>query len=96
MASTFRSPKGEIPEIDPAKLDLIASLITTFESNDLHTKNVINFRYDKKTDYVFLDMLAIHNGMSLIDYVLGFDKEKIINVCKNILEYFSTKESKNG
>lgn len=96
MASTFRSPKGDIPEIDPAKFDLIASLITTFESNDLHTKNVINFRYDKNTDYVFLDILAIHNSMNLIDYILGYDKEKIINVCRNIIEYFSTKEKENN
>jgi hypothetical protein len=92
--STFSSPKGEIPEIDPNKLDLIISLLTTFESNDLHTKNAINFRYDKERDYVFLEMLSIHNGMKLVDYVFGYDKEKILNVCKNILSYFGENTEK--
>ena len=95
MNSSFNSPKGEIPEIDPTNLDLIISLMTTFESNDLHTKNAINFKYDKTRDYVFLELLAIHNGVRLVDYIFGYDKEKIVNVCKNILEYFS-KENENG
>lgn len=89
--STFSSSKGEIPEIDPRELELIISLITTFESNDLHTRNAINFRYDKKRDYVFLEMLAIHNGTTLVDYLFGYDKEKIINSCKEILIFFEAK-----
>jgi hypothetical protein len=89
----FKSPKGEIPELDPSKLDLIISLLSTFESNDLHTRNAINFRFDPKTDYVFLEILAIHNGMKLIDYILGYDKDKVINVCKAILEYFEQKNA---
>lgn len=90
----FKSSKGELPEIDPSKLDLIISLLSTFESNDLHTRNAINFRFDPKTDYVFLEILSIHNGMKLIDYILGYDKEKIITVCKSILEYFEQKNAK--
>lgn len=90
----FKSSKGEIPEIDPSKLDLIISLLTTFESNDLHTRNAINFRYDSKSDYVFLEILAIHNGMKLIDYILGYDKEKIIHACKTILGYFEQQNAK--
>jgi hypothetical protein len=96
MGTTFRSSKGEIPEIDPARLDLIVSLLTTFESNDLHTRNAINFKYDRSSDYVFLEILAIHNGMNLIDYVLGYDREKVVNVCKSILEYFSLKKSEQN
>jgi hypothetical protein len=92
MSAIFRSSKGDIPEIDPSKLDLIISLMTTFESNDLHTKNVINFKYDNKRDYVFLEMLSVHNGMKLVDYIFGYDKEKIVNVCKNILEYFEQQQ----
>lgn len=92
--STFESPKGEIPEVDPDKLDLIISLMTTFESNDLHTENALNFRYDPKSDYVFLELFAVHNGQTLIDYVFGYDREKMINVCNQILYYFS--EKKNG
>ena len=91
----FRSGKGDIPEIDPSKIDLIISLLTTFESNDLHTRNAINFRYDKKTDYVFLEILSMHNGMKLVDYTFGYDKEKMVNVCKGILDYFS-QNSKNS
>jgi hypothetical protein len=87
----FKSSKGELPEIDPTKLDLIISLLSTFESNDLHTRNAINFRYDPKTDFVFLEILSTHNGMKLIDYILGYDKDKITNVCKTILEYFDKK-----
>ena len=86
--STFSSSKGEIPEIDPSKLDLIISLMTTFESNDLHTRNAINFKYDRTRDYVFLELLAEHNGMKLIDYLFGYDREKITNACREILKYF--------
>lgn len=92
----FESPKGEIPEIDPSKMDLIISLMTTFESNDLHTRNAINFKYDRERDYIFLELLAIHNGMRLVDYIFGYDKEKIINVCKNIIEYFSKEEKQEN
>jgi len=89
--SSFKSPKGEIPEIDPKGLDLIISLLTTFESNDLHTRNAINFMYDKSRDYIFLEILAVHNNEKLVDYLFGYDREKITNVCKNILEYFEKK-----
>jgi hypothetical protein len=88
--SVFKSPKGEIPEIDPKRLDLIISLLTTFESNDLHTRNNINFKYDETTGYVFLEILAEHNGMKIVDHLFGYDKDKIINLCKHILEYFET------
>ncbi|MDD5649342.1 MAG: hypothetical protein PHF86_02845 [Candidatus Nanoarchaeia archaeon] len=91
----FKSPKGEIPEIDVTKLDLIISLLSTFESNDLHTRNAVNFRYDKKRDYVFLDIMSIHNGEKVADCVLGFDKEKVCNVCQSVLDYFETK-NENG
>jgi hypothetical protein len=84
----FSSPKGEIPEIDITKLDLIISLLSTFESNDLHTRNAINFRYDKTKDYVFLEILSMHNGEKQADCILGYDKDKIINVCRNVLDYF--------
>jgi hypothetical protein len=96
MAKSFKSPKGEIPEIDPNKLDLITSLLTTFESNDLHTRNALNFRYDHKTDYVFLELLAVHNGQELVDYVFGYDKEKMVNVCNQILDYFSSRDGKKN
>jgi hypothetical protein len=76
MAKSFKSPKGEIPEIDPNKLDLITSLLTTFESNDLHTRNALNFRYDEKTDYVFLELLAVHNGQEILDYFSSRDGKK--------------------
>jgi len=94
MSAIFKSSKGDIPEIDPSKFDLIISLLTTFESNDLHTRNAINFRFDKKTDYVFLEITSMHNGMKLIDYILGYDKEKIINVCQEIIRYFEEKNDK--
>jgi len=96
MSSIFRSQKGDIPEINPENFDLIISLLSTFESNDLHTRNAINFRFDEKTDYVFLEILAIHNGMKLVEYVFGYDKEKVITVCKNILKYFESKNIKKG
>lgn len=86
--TVFKSPKGDIPEIDPSKFDLIISLLSTFESNDLHTRNAINFRYDKVRDYVFLDVVSLHNGVKLVDCVLGYDREKIINVCQSVLDYF--------
>lgn len=89
MADIFKSEKGDIPEVDLNGTDLITSLVTTFESNDLHTRNTINFLYDKNSQYVFLDILAIHNGMKLADIVFGFDKEKLISMCQNILDYFA-------
>lgn len=92
MSISFKSPKGEVPEIDPSKLDLIISLLTTFESNDLHTRNVINFRYDKSRDYVFLEIVSVHNGMRVVDCIFGYDKEKIVNVCKSVLDYFEQQD----
>ncbi len=94
MKAQFESPKGEIPEIDPSKLDLIISLVTTFESNDLHTRNVINFRFDKNRDYIFLEIFSVHNGMKIVDCILGYDKDKISHVCKSILNYLENQ--KNG
>lgn len=91
--SIFKSQKGDIPEIDPGRFEQIVSLVTTFESNDLHTRNVINFAYDENSDYVFLEMLSTHNGQRLIDYILGYDKDKIVNVCEQILTFFKNKKN---
>jgi hypothetical protein len=88
----FESEKGDVPEFDLTGTDLITSLITTFESNDLHARTAINFSHDKKTDYVFMDVLSIHNGKKLIDIVFGFDKEKILSMCENIRVYFRDKK----
>jgi len=94
--SIFKSQKGDIPEIDPSRFEQIVSLVTTFESNDLHTRNVINFAYDESSDYVFLEMLSTHNGQRLIDYILGYDKDKIVNVCEQILTFFKNKRRTDG
>ena len=95
MNRIFESYKGEIPEIDPTKLDLIISLLTTFEANDLHTRNAINYYYDKSRDYIFLEVISIHNGQKVVDSFFGYDREKITNVCNHLLSYFKDKESKN-
>ena len=85
----FESDKGDIPSIDVRKLDYIISLITTFEEkDDLMTRNVINYYYDNKNDYVFMDIYVLLNNLVISDTLLGFNKDKIINICKNILKYF--------
>lgn len=87
--SVFNSEENNIPEVDPSKLDNISSIVTTFESSkDLMTRNVINFLYDNRTDYVFLDIWSYVNGKVDKDALFGFDKEKMISSCKNILKYF--------
>jgi len=93
MTPAFHSIKGEIPEIDPTKFELIISLLSTFEANDLHTRNIVNFRYDETSDYVFLEILSVHNGMKLVDCIFGYDRDKLTNVCKYILEYFESRKN---
>lgn len=95
----FDSNKGDIPEIDNEflkKMNLIASVVTTFESNDLHMRTAINFRHDEIRKYVFMDALSIHNGMKIVDAVFGFDEEKIKSVCQNILDYFEEKNKQQS
>ena len=84
----LESPEGEVPEIDLKKLDHITSLVTTFEDVDLKTKNVMNFYYDSKRDYVFLELLAYANEKKVADYIFGYDKEKILSTSQNIIKYF--------
>jgi hypothetical protein len=91
----FNSEKGEVPEIDLLKTDLITSMITTFESNDLHVNTAINYRYDAEHDYVFLDIECIYNGQNLNIPAFGFDREKITMMSKNILEYFDNKSKQS-
>lgn len=86
--SEFGSEKGKIPEADPTKMDNITSLVTTFEENDLMTRNIMNFLYDRKTDYVFIDFWSLINGKPMVDFLVGYDKDKIISICQNILKYF--------
>lgn len=88
MAATFQSPQGQVPEVDPSKLDSISTLVTTFEERDLVTRNIMNFLYDNKTDYVFIDFWSLVNGKPVVDMLVGYDREKIIATCKNILDYF--------
>lgn len=87
----FGSEKGDIPQADLNKMDLISSIVTTFESNDLHTRNAINFRFDQESGYIFMDILAIHNGVKLADIVFGFDREKVMTMAQNIIKYFEDK-----
>jgi hypothetical protein len=88
----FESQENEIPEIDVSKLDNISSIVTTYESHkDLMTRNVINFLFDKKSDYVFLDIWSFVNGKVDKEALFGFDKEKVISTCKNVLSYFQEK-----
>jgi len=89
---TFKSSEGQIPEVDPSKLDNISSIVTTYESRqDLMTRNVINFLYDNKTDFVFMDIWSFINGKVDKDAFFGFDKDKVIATCKNILKYFESR-----
>jgi hypothetical protein len=86
--STFHSEDGKIPEIDLKKLDHITSIITTFEEKDLKTKNTISFFFDKNNDYVFLELQSSVNGKVIVDDTFGYDKEKILTICNNLLSYF--------
>jgi hypothetical protein len=88
----FKSEENSVPEVDLRKLDHIAALITTFEQKDLKTKGVVCFYYDKKHEYVFLEVMADVNGRIIMDDVMGFDKEKVINLCKNVIKYFEEKK----
>jgi len=84
----FQSEQGQIPEIDPSKFESIAALVNTFEQNDLITRNVIDFKYDSNTEYVFINLWSLLNGKSEIDVLLGFNKNKVITLCQNVLAYF--------
>ena len=88
----FESKNGEIPEIDPRKFDHISSIITTFEEKDLKTQNVVSFFFDKRSQYVFMELLSDINGRRVIDNIFGYDKEKIISTCENVLNYFKKTE----
>jgi predicted SnoaL-like aldol condensation-catalyzing enzyme len=88
----FESELNKIPEVDPTKLDNITTLVTTFEEKDLVTRNVMNFLYDEKTDYVFIDFWSLVNGKSVSDFITGYDKNKVLTVCENIINYFKNKK----
>jgi hypothetical protein len=90
MAS-FKSEENNVPEVDLRKLDHIVALVITFEQKDLNTKGVVCFYYDKKHEYVFLEVTADVNNRTIMDDVMGFDKEKVINLCKNVIDYFEKK-----
>ena len=83
----FESQDGQVPEIDLRRLDHITSIITTFEEKDLKTQNVISFYYDKEHEYVFLEVKSNINK-KVVDNIFGYDKEKIITICDNLLSYF--------
>ena len=87
----LQSEEGKIPEVDLSKLDHISALITTFEQKDLKTYSTISLFYDKINDYVFLELFASVNNQVAIDDVVGFDKEKMVNLCKNVIRYFENK-----
>jgi len=86
------SEKGEIPAINPNDFDLITSIVHTYESNDLHTRTNMNFRYDEQREIVYLDIQCMHNGRIFDIPVFGFKKEKVQLMCKNIMDYFENKE----
>ena len=88
----FQSEQGQIPEIDPSKFESIAALVNTFEQNDLITRNVIDFKYDSNTDYVFINLWSLINNKSETDILLGFNKEKVITLCYDVLAYFENKK----
>ena len=88
----FDSEENRVPEINLRRMDLISSLITTFERNDLESKNSMNMYYDKTRDYVFMDLVADVNGKRIADYLAGWDKEKILNFCNNVIKYFEKDE----
>jgi len=89
-----KSEKGEMPEINPNEFDLITSIVHTYESNDLHTRTNMNFRYDERNECVYLDIQCMHNGRIFDIPVFGFKKEKVEQMCENIKDYFSKKDNK--
>jgi len=86
--STFNSSEGEVPNVDLNKMENISSLVTTFEDKDLITRNVLTYYFDKKTDYVFIDFWSYVNGKPVADNLVGFDKDKVISLCENIINFF--------
>lgn len=90
----FNSEDGKIPEIDLRRTDHISSIITTFEAKDLKSENVTSFYFDRKTQYVFLELLSSINNKKVVDQIFGYDKEKIISTCKNILAYFENENNR--
>ena len=88
----FKSEKNQIPEADPTTMDNITSLVTTFEEKrDLVTRNVMSFLHDKKNDYIFIDIWCLVNNTPVKDLLIGFDKDKILTVCRNIIKFFEDK-----
>jgi len=87
----FKSEENLVPEIDLSKLNHIAALITTYEQKDLKTKGVLTLHHDKKNDYVFIEVTADVNGKVLMDDIMGFDKDKVITLCKNVIDFFERK-----
>lgn len=84
----FESPESEVPEVDLRKMENVSSLVSTFEGKDLMARNVLNFFHDKRTDYVFIDIWGYVNGKPVFDQLVGFDKDKVVSLCRNIIEYF--------
>ena len=84
----FKSENNDVPEIDLRRLEHIAALITTFEQKDLKTNGVISFHYDKRNDYIFLEVTADVNNKRVADHIMGFDREKVVNLCKNVISFF--------
>lgn len=91
----YKSEKGEIPLVNTNHCDLITSLVSRYESNDLHTSSAVNFRYDESNEYVYMDFHSIHNGQKVVPEIMyGYHKNKVITMCENILKYF--KENEKG
>ena len=89
----FESEEGKVPEIDLRKLNTISSLITTFERKDLKTNNIVTFYYDNTRDYVFLELLSTVNNKVVIDDVMGYDKDKILALCQNVIDFFKNSKT---
>jgi hypothetical protein len=87
----MKSKEGEVPEVDPRKLDHITSIITTFEQRDLKAQSSLSYYYDKSNDYIFLELVGVINGQRVADQVFGFDKEKILTACDNLKKFFADK-----
>jgi len=90
--SEFKSEENNVPDIDLRKLNHIAALITTFEQKDLKTTGTFSLYYDKKNDYVFFEVTADVNNKRVVDDIMGFDKEKVLNLCKNVIDFFEDKK----
>ncbi len=87
-----QSEKGEMPSVNPNEFDLITSIVHTFESNDLHTRTNMNYRYDEAMETVYLDIQCMHNGRMFDIPIFGFKKDKVLLMCKNIQDYFGKKD----